>query len=270
MKRRTVPDNTERDARLYWQSLLTSSFTLRGVGLPELSLAFNGWQYRAKRAAVRNVVASVEGMHVLDVGCGTGHWVAFWHSLGARAVSGIDLTQISVDRLRQSFPGDRFETADVTESIPFQGPFDLISGMDVLHHLTSDESYGRALSNLRRVAPAGGRMLLIEPVTFGASRSFLAGTISKARPLTTVREALGAAGWKLVDVRPALWLLNAPVEVHPRVLFVYLDLFWRVLARLVRAELAGQVLGSLIYPLDRLLCNLGWGPTSKVVSSVAR
>lgn len=85
------------DPDAYWRSLLSGSFNLQGVSWPNLSTGFLRWQYRARREAIRRVVPSAAGMRVLDVGPGTGYWVALWHGLGAATVAGFDLTETSVE-----------------------------------------------------------------------------------------------------------------------------------------------------------------------------
>jgi SAM-dependent methyltransferase len=207
---------------------------------------------------------------VLDVGAGTGFWVGVWRGLGAREVCGVDLTEASVARLRERFPAGRFERADVSEAVPVEGPFDVVSAMDVLLHITDEARYARALANLRGVARRGGRLVMLEPVALGRPVGFVPGSHSRARGVGAVREALAGAGWALRTVRPATWLLNSPIEVEPPRLYGLLGLYWRAVSRAARHEAAGEVAGALVYPLDRLLCRTGWGPSSKVVVAEAR
>lgn len=257
------------DPDAYWRSLLSGSFNLQGVSWPNLSTGFLRWQYRARREAIRRVVPSAAGMRVLDVGPGTGYWVALWHGLGAATVAGFDLTETSVEHLRKQFPQDQFAQGDISSALPPGGPYDLISAIDVLLHITDDGRYAQALANLRRVARPGSRMLLLEPFSSGAAKPFEAGQSSRARPLATLRPLLARSGWRVQAVQPALWLLSIPVETEPyRVCFV-LNWLWYHLERFARAERRGVVAGAALYPLDRLLCRLPWGPTSKVLLAEA-
>ena len=265
------PARAERyDPDRYWREALGESFDLRGVGLIDRSLAFNRWGYRARRAAAAALAPDVGGRRVLDVGSGTGHWVAYWHARGAASVAGMDLTELSVSRLREAFPGDRFACADVAERVPLEGPFDLISAMDVLLHVTVDDRYRRALANLRGVAGPGGRLLLLEPLTAGPPRPMAPGSHSRTRSLDDVRGHLAAAGWRLTATRSVTWFMSNPVEVRPWPLYAALSASWAAIRPLIRTEAGGQVCGALLYPLDQLLCRLlAWGPSAKVALAEA-
>jgi SAM-dependent methyltransferase len=259
----------EYEPARYWRELLSTSFNLTGVGLVGKSQAFNNWGYRARRSAARSLVPEACELRVLDVGSGTGHWVAFWHTLGAARVAGVDLTAVSVRNLRQRFPEDRFEEADITNSVPIEGPFELISAMDVLLHVVDEAGFHRALTNLRSVAAAGSRLLILEPLTFGRPRPMAPGAHSRTRSLAEVTSALESSGWRLEKVRPATWLLSNPVEMQPRAGFIGFQLVWSVVSLAARWEPTGQLVGALLYPIDRLLCRLPWGPSSKVALAVA-
>lgn len=257
------------DPDRYWGDVLDASFDLRGVGLVNRSLAFNRWGYRGRRAAADRAVPDARGLRVLDVGSGTGHWVAYWHARGAASVAGLDLTEVSVRRLRERFPGDRFACVDVSEGVPLEGPFELVSAMDVLLHVTADDRYRRALENLRSVVEPGARLLLLEPLTLGPPRPMAPGAHSRTRRLDDVRRYLDAAGWRLRSTRSVTWLMSNPVEIRPRVVYAALSAYWGALRPLVRTELGGRVCGALLHPPDRLLCHLSWGPSSKIAVAEA-
>jgi SAM-dependent methyltransferase len=257
------------DAEAYWHDLLSGSFNLRGVSWPELSVGFLQWQYRARREALRRVVPHARGLRVLDVGPGTGHWVAFWYGLGATSVAGVDLTETSVQHLREQFPGDHFTQGDISQSIPPGGPFDLISAIDVLLHITDNDRYAEALANLRRVAQPGTRLVLLEPLSLGPALPFAEGQSSRARSLSMARALLARSGWRVRAVQPALWLLTNPIEIRPARVFQALMGLWQWLERMTQEDRRGSLLGGILYPLDRALCRLPWGPSSRVVLAEA-
>ena len=92
---------------------------------------------------------------VLDVGSGTGFYVALWRELGVRPVTGSDITAKAVGKLRAAFPDDEFVRFDVGgEELPLpESSFDLISAFDVLFHVTDDARFRRALHNLSTLLP---------------------------------------------------------------------------------------------------------------------
>jgi SAM-dependent methyltransferase len=257
------------DAPTYWRTLLSSSFNLQGVSWPGFATAFLQWQYRARRGAVLRVAPPVAGKRVLDVGPGTGYWVSLWHELDAALVAGIDLTAESVERLSGQFPQDSFYQGDVSSIVPPGGPYDLISAIDVLLHITDDEAYGRALQHLRQAARPGSALVMLEPLTSGTPRHPRQGASSRARSLVAVNALLQRSGWRVCKVQPALWLFSNPIETEPRALLYGLTWLWHQVQRLARNERVAGPLGAAVYPFDRLLCRLPWGPTSRVVLAEA-
>jgi SAM-dependent methyltransferase len=258
----------------YWEGLLGEHLDERGVAYPELAITLNRSMYAALLAAVERLLRD-HGLggppgRVLDVGSGTGIWIDFWRRRQARDLVGLDLTNAAVAGLRERYPDLRFEQADVGDDrLPVDGPFDLVSAMSVLLHITDDERWRRAIANLAGVLRPGGHLVLIEPVVvhgwwgppFGPDAS------SKARPLAEYEAAFAAAGLSLVQLRPATVLLANPIDARSRLTFDLLSRAWMLLHRAVglderRGRVAGAALQALDGPLRRLLPA---GPTAKLL-----
>jgi SAM-dependent methyltransferase len=87
---------------------------------------------------------------VLDVGCGTGEWLAEFVRHGAE-VTGIDGPWIDPKRL--AIPSDRFVTVDLGEApIPGARSFDLTVCLEVAEHLNSERA-DRLVGELTASAP---------------------------------------------------------------------------------------------------------------------
>lgn len=116
------------------------------------------------RAFAAAVLRDCAGKRVLEYGCGTGGH-AFRLAEGGADVTGIDISDVAVERARQRVaPGQqlRFEVADA-EALPFaDAAFDLVCGTSILHHLDLD----KALREVRRVLRPGGRAVFYEPVGY--------------------------------------------------------------------------------------------------------
>lgn len=109
---------------------------------------------------------------MLDVGCGTGQAI-FRFGLGnpeARQIIGIDHSESMLavaKRKLQAHSGDRIDLVK-TDVIEWLGkaesePFDLITAIGFLHHL-SDEGVAEALSMMALRTRPGGRLLVAEPM----------------------------------------------------------------------------------------------------------
>jgi SAM-dependent methyltransferase len=70
---------------------------------------------------------------VLDVGCGTGAWLAVCRELGVQDVCGLDGAYVARELLQ--IPEDRFEPHDVTVPVRLGRRFDVVMSLEVAEHL---------------------------------------------------------------------------------------------------------------------------------------
>ena len=219
----------------FWEQRLAEQFDLRGTGETGLSLAYNRACYvlRAEvltRALARSGV-SPSGARVLDVGCGTGFWTEYYAARGAH-YTGVDIAQVSVDRLAARYPAQRFLRADVSDGVP-AGPYDLVNVFDVLYHVTDDARWEAALRHLAGAVAPGGLLLVTDVF---AERGRLA-EHNVMRPLKRYMEVLSAQGLTRIEVSPTHVLLNR--HLGP----------WRFLNRWP----------DLLLAADRMLLGMGLG-----------
>ena len=118
-------------------------------------------------AGVRDALLSFVGMHsaaVLEVGCGTGHWLA---AIGAgadaaeashRLCAGVEPSAAMIARARLAAPHARLVRASA-ERLPWcAATFDRVYSVNALHHF-SDRT--RFFAEARRVLKPGGGLLTI-------------------------------------------------------------------------------------------------------------
>lgn len=75
---------------------------------------------------------------LLDVGCGTGHWLEFFHNeygLSFNQMAGVDIGRAAVDYARRRCPGVDIRQVDVGSSMLWSS-WALAIGIGVLHHMT--------------------------------------------------------------------------------------------------------------------------------------
>jgi SAM-dependent methyltransferase len=259
------PDNTGSfDPERYWSDRLAQTFSLGGVGWLGLGEPFNKWMYAVRRRVFKRALRGrldPKGARILDVGSGTGFYVARWHELGATDVTGSDLTAVAVDRLRARFPGARFEQIDISgEHVALDGPFDAISAMDMLYHIVDDAGYARAIANLAALLARGGVLVFTENLLHSQTQRAEHQT---SRSFSEVCELLHEHGLKIELRRPVFVLMNTPVDSDS----AFLGRSWTTVNSLVRRSPRwGDAVGAILYPVDVILSRfVREGPSTEIV-----
>lgn len=279
-----MPDNSTFDAANYWEERLRGHPDITGVGSLGRSTRFVELQYRQRLYQLnsglrRNGLTNISGRSVLDVGAGTGIWLDFWHRHGVSKVAGLDFTQASVDMLRQRFPHDQIVRADLSVSpLPLtdDARFDIISAIDVLHHIVDRQGFNRAIANLAQHSVPGGWLITAEPIVEGhgyirprlPSDQDVVRTFDAVRTLSEYRDTLEANGFVIESIYPATVLLNNPLEAPNRLTYRILSVWWKQSRRLERSNLLIRLTGPALLLLDRFLCRICTGhtaPTSKLI-----
>lgn len=253
--------------RDYWESRLRQSYSLEGVGYRKLGRHYNAWMYRVRARvfarATQRIGLEWASARVMDVGSGTGFYVEQWHRLGVPGVTGVDITDTAVGKLRQRFPRDTFVRADIGNETPpgvAPGSMDAVSAMDVLFHIVDDAEYARAFTHIAATLKPGG--------WFVWSDNFLRRPAERvthqvSRPLAESERLVRAAGFEVVARVPMFVLMNYPADSRGRLAR------WAWTAMVAPAALAepfGWVVGGLLAPVDTWLS--GWmreSPTTEIM-----
>jgi SAM-dependent methyltransferase len=197
--------------REFWDRRLAEQFDLRGTGETGLSLAYNQACYALRAETLdrclRDHGVDPAGRTVLDVGCGTGFFTAFYLHRGAK-VTGIDIAPTSIERLRARHPEATFVLGDVSETAP-PGRFDLVNAFDVLYHIVDEARWQAALTHLADAVAPGGLLLVTD--TFMPPR--VEAEHNRMRALERYRAVLEPRGFRLAAPRPTHFLLNRHLGV---------------------------------------------------------
>jgi SAM-dependent methyltransferase len=138
---------------------------------------------------------------VVDVGCGTGEWLAAFQRQGVVDVQGLDGPW--VDAAQLSVDANRFQAADLTEPPSLGRRFDLVTSFEVAEHLPE-----------RAAAPFVEYLASLgDVVAFSAAIPFQGGTSHLNEQWQDYwSELFAARGFAAFDVvRPKIWL-NSGVE----------------------------------------------------------
>ncbi len=166
------------------------------------------WWFAGRRAVIRALLqrtGAIDGLRLLDAGCGTGHNLREFGTPGT--ARGVDSSPQAIEfcRLR----GVEGVSEGRIEELPFpDGSFDLILATDVLEHLSDDRA---AMRELRRVAAPGARLLATVPAyRWLWSQHDTAHHHFRRYTLARLRGRLQAAGW-----RPLAWSYFNTVLLPP-------------------------------------------------------
>ena len=100
-----------------------------------------------------------DAKHILDLGCGTGFFLAELEAQHPGAV-GLDISHAMLRVSEEYVPGARLVTGDA-EKLPFQpGVFDVVFCKGSLHHTRDHVGF---LTHCRKALHAGGRLIMSEP-----------------------------------------------------------------------------------------------------------
>jgi SAM-dependent methyltransferase len=153
-----------------------------------------------------------EPSSVVDVGCGTGEWLAEFVRHGVEDVHGLDGNW--VDPARLSIDPARFEAADLTDPPRSDRRFDLVTSFEVAEHLPAEAAkpFVEYLTGLG------------DAVAFSAAIPFQGGTSHLNEQWQNYwSELFAAQGYLAFDVvRPKIWLSSEVEFWYRQNLIVYM------------------------------------------------
>jgi SAM-dependent methyltransferase len=137
----------------------------------------------------------VQPRSVVDIGCGTGAWLAVFQEWGVQDVLGIDGAHVPRDRLE--IAPERFLVHDLTHPLRLDRHFDLVLALEVAEHLPP-QCASLFVESLVRLGPL---------VLFSAAIPFQGGLhhLNERWP-TYWAERFAARGYAPIDcIRPRVW-----------------------------------------------------------------
>ena len=246
------------DEKTYWENRLSKNFDISTSGYRPLGLDYNRWLYRLKANKVKKVVTKygteIENANILDIGSGTGFYIEFWSNLGAKKVTGLDITNISVHNLQKKFPEynfHRLNIADPSIENKIDKKFSIIGAFDVLYHIVDDNQFYNAISNIKRLSDENCLLFITD--TF-RHQSVKRSNYLVSRTLKTYLKILEKNDFTVVERIPVFFLMNPPDEISNRCLKWLFDFIWRYLFQLIQRH--GNVTGRILYFIDTVLTYL--------------
>jgi len=159
--------DTGYDAPRFWQDRFERcGFSLASVTDEGFSEAENEERYRATR---EKFVEFCEGQNInfsssrtLEIGCGTGFYTQTLCELGVKELTGVDITDVLFNGLRESHPGYQFIRKDITTD-KIEGSYDLVVMIDVVQHIVNENKLQFAMENIKECLANDG-VFVIAPL----------------------------------------------------------------------------------------------------------
>jgi 2-polyprenyl-3-methyl-5-hydroxy-6-metoxy-1,4-benzoquinol methylase len=268
------------DIKQFWEERYTAHPDITGAGALGNSPRFVEFMYAARMRQIERglracALRDLATKRVLDVGSGTGAWLAFWRRRGVKHLVGMDFAATSVSILRQQFPDCVIAQGDVSVA-PFQLPdqqYDIISSFEVLMHIFDPERFRQAMRNFSTYCAPGGWLIISDPIIRGDRyiSPSLTSDYVQFRSLAEYRAALESAGFILRAVRPSTVLLNTPLESRSKTGYFMRARWWRLCRKAQSLLDAPWPIGGLVWQsaltADRVACavNHNYSPTSKLL-----
>ena len=164
---RTLPPRPDDNAQYWRKRLRKRRGSLRGVGDAKRTEAENLSLYARKRKIVFSLLKAVglvermDGLRVLDAGCGTGMLAELLYILGAQ-VTGVDVSKVALKEAALRCPGGDFRPGLLTNFRIENGRFELIVCADVLYHIVDDGNWTEAVRNLADHCAPDGVVVIID------------------------------------------------------------------------------------------------------------
>ena len=263
-------ENTKEsfDPRKYWEDRLETKFDLTGVGFRRKSVAFNKWAYKIREDALDELIADKAidpgGAVILDVGCGTGFFIHYWLGQNAESVTGVDITEISINQLKAAIPEARFQLVDLSD--PDHGldeKYDIISIFDVLFHIVDDDKFAVAVSNLANISKPGAQVIVTD---LFKKKTLHPMQHCRNRSLAHYKGVFTKNGFELKKMTPLFFVLLPPSGLSNGFFRWAGILAWEAVTFVTRWSFFGNVLGYILYKIDTVLRKiLTTGPGGHLV-----
>jgi 2-polyprenyl-3-methyl-5-hydroxy-6-metoxy-1,4-benzoquinol methylase len=97
---------------------------------------------------------------VLDLGSGSGHWIEFYKLLGVEEISGIDVSEVSINYLDQKYSSDNHTTfykgkiLDIIKD--FNETFNIVNAIGIMFHIVDDVEWRETINKIALLIPDNG------------------------------------------------------------------------------------------------------------------
>ena len=252
----------------YWEAHLAKNWNLEGVGYAGYGMPFNKWLYKVRKFVfnrhMRSLNLRIGELKVLDVGSGTGFYLKLWEALGAKSITGSDISSVAVGNLKKKFPEISILELDISKRSSISGfgkkKYNVVTAFDVLFHIVDDHAFGEAIKNISKLLASGGYFIFSDNFLH---RKRIINVHQICRTFEEFKRHLNASDFSIVKRAPMFVLMNMPIDTIGELP----SIIWRVVMLPVRwLKIFGHLYGVVLYPLEIFLVRgFKESPTTEIM-----
>ncbi len=122
------------------------------------------WRFHIEQYSLFDVLGDVQGLDVLDLACGEGHYTRLHKALAAGRVVGVDLSSRMIELARQTEQeqplGVEYQCADARD-VNFARRFDVVTAAYLLNYARSKDELLAMCQAVSRCLKPGGRFVTV-------------------------------------------------------------------------------------------------------------
>lgn len=243
------------DQAIYWKERVSGRMGLGAVGHRSLGPDYNQWIYQRRVDVLGSVCDDLlnigDGSRVLDLGCGSGFYEAFWQSREIRHLTGVDISAQNISAIQLLYPEYRFIEADLSKRNTVLGEqYDVVTLFDVLYHLVDDEDAVRALGYVAAHLSQNGHFLIFDQLL---KQDYSLRKHVKFRGRKNFAHMLHSLGMEIEREIPLFVLLEPPISGY-RPLDLFITGIYYTAGLVFRAiPPIGAAVGRAAYAIDAAL-----------------
>lgn len=173
--------------------------------------------------------------------------------IGYKDVTGIDITEIEVKKLKENFPQYKIIQKGISDDSKLNDfcNFDIITCFDVLFHIVDNNKYRSALENINNYLKPEGYLILSENYVFKKKDR----THIIDRKAREIESLLSSSGFKILEEIPVFFSLNPPMRSGNKLLWKLSDRRIKLLKQLNSKGYYSvcNLIGMFFYFVDSVL-----------------
>ncbi|SDJ12747.1 glycosyltransferase [Paenibacillus naphthalenovorans] len=203
------------DYAAYWNNRLNQRFNVEGVGYLGLGEIYNRYMYQIRLDILNylfnQIFDNFKNASVLELGPGIGMFTQFFATQKPGYYKAIDIAKKSIIELEKKYDQFEFIEGDISIAANYEtNRYDLVFAADVLLHLTDEEKYRSAISNISSSLKNTGYAVLFDPISMIGTQSESPHVV--IRDISYVNNVLDSAGLEIVSVLPVSFFMNYPFD----------------------------------------------------------